>query len=301
MSMEREVFVCVKPAMPLAESPGAAPRPVRNEANAFAVEEALRARDRGEVERVTCLCVGPPRAREALVAALAMGADRALRIDVPEAAGLDAGATAALLAAAIRSLGGRLVFAAQASDDERSGLVPAFLARGLDAAYLSNAVTFRLMGAELEIQRRAERGDRQVWAAALPAVVAFDRGINVPRYPRVAERLRARRQAIEETRPDALGADLGALPRLVKLLRLEPLRRRPKKVALPASEGSAADRMRALVVGGVTAKASKVVTGPIDRLVEVTVSFLKERRLLDEGRQTTAALQGAARVTTIDG
>jgi electron transfer flavoprotein beta subunit len=294
MSVEREVFVCVKQAMSIAgaasvgpqaaQRAGTAPRPVRNEADMFALEEALRARDRGEVERVVCVSVGSPRAREALVAALAMGADHAVRIDVSDDAGLDAGATAALLAAAIGSLGGRLVFAAQTSDDERSGLVPAFLARRLDAVYLSNAATFRLTDGEVEIQRRVKRGGRQVWRAALPAVVAFDGGINVPRYPRVAARFRARRQTIEETSPAVLGVDLGSLPRPVAILRIEPLRRRTKKMALPAREGSAADRMRALVGGGIAAKASKVVAGPIDQLVAAAVAFLKERRLLEHGR-----------------
>jgi electron transfer flavoprotein beta subunit len=291
MSARREAFVCVKPpttvtAVASADHPQAArrgatsPRPAANEADLFALEEALRARDRGEVERVICVSVGAPRAREALVAALAMGADHAVRIDVAGDAGLDAAATAALLAAAIRSRGGRLVFAAQASDDGRSGLVPPFLASRLDAAYLSNAAAARLADGEVEILRRVERGGRQVWRAALPAVVACDGGINLPRYPRVAARLRARRQRIEETSPAALGVDLGSLPRPVAIVRLEPLRRRPKKIATPASQSSAADRMKALVGGGVTTKASKVLAGPLDQLVAATVAFLRERRFL---------------------
>jgi electron transfer flavoprotein beta subunit len=284
MNAERSVFVCVKQATSIAKAPGGGQRAVNNEADMFALEEALRARDRGEVGRVVSISVGPRRAREALVAALAMGADHAVRVDVPEDTGLDASAVAALLAAAIRSFGGRLAFAAQKSDDGRSGLVPAFLARHLDAVYLSNAATVHLTDGEIEIQRRVERGGRQVWRAALPAVVAFDSGINVPRYPRLATRLRARRQTIEETSPAVLAVDLGSLPRSVEILRVEPLRRRPKKLALPASESSAADRMRAIVGGGIPAKASSVVAGPVDQLVAATVAFLKERRLLDPGR-----------------
>jgi electron transfer flavoprotein beta subunit len=296
MSMERQVVVCVKPARSITAGPSVGPRPaqraraalrpVKNEADFFALEEALRARDRGEVGRVVCVSAGPPRAREALVAALEMGADHAIRIDVSDDSGLDTTAAAALLAAAIRSFGGRLVFAAQMSDHGGSGLVPPFLARRLDAVYLSNVMTFRLTDGEVEIQRRVERGGRQAWRAPLPAVVAFDGGINIPRYPRVAARLRARRQTIEETSPAVLGVDLRSLPHVLDVLRLEPLRRRPKKIALPTREASAADRMRALVGGGIAAKANKVVAGPVDQLVATTVAFLKERRLLDYGRDS---------------
>jgi electron transfer flavoprotein beta subunit len=287
MTIEREAFVCVKPAMSIAEAParpahraGTVAHPVNNEADMFALEEALRARDRGEVGRVVCVSLGPPRAREALVAALEMGADHALRIDVSDGASLGMTATTTLLAAAICSFRGQLVFAAQMSGNGGSGLVPAFLARRLDAVYLSNAVAFRLTDGEVEIQRRVQRGGRQIWRATLPAVVAFESGINVPRYPRVAARFRARRQTIEETSPAGLGVDLDSLPRVLEILRLESLRRRPKKIALPTREASAVDRLRTLVGGDFAAKANKVVAGPVDQMVAATVAFLKERHLL---------------------
>jgi electron transfer flavoprotein alpha/beta subunit len=212
-----------------------------------------------------------------------MGVDQIVRIDVGDDELLDAAATGSLLAAVIRALGARLVFAAQRSAGGGSGLVPAFLARALDAAYLSNAVSVRVERDAVEIQRRLGHGDRQMWAARLPVVVAFDAAINVPRYPRVGVRLAARRRAVDPVSPAAVNAPVSSLPRSTALVRLTPARFRPKKTALPAASQSAADRMRALMTGGIAGKKDRrVLKGPVAELTAETLSFLEERNLLDD-------------------
>lgn len=291
MTVAREIFVCVKAAVTVAGmlklAPGDAAldpscrRVVRNEADAFALEAALALRERGEAGRVVCVLAGPDTGGEALALALAMGADRAVRIDVPEDAPLDPAATGALLATALRRLGARLVFAAQRSDDGRSGVVPAALAHHLGAAYLSNAAAVRLDGDGVEIERKLERGDRETWTAALPAVVAFEPGVNVPRYVSVASLVLARRAPQETVSPEDLGVTLEGLPRLTTRLRLAAPRVRPKKLGAMAAGQSTAERLSQIMSGGVTAKKEKKVLkgAPADLAAEV-LRLLRERNLL---------------------
>lgn len=285
-----EVFLCVKPASGLKG-------PVRfnadasdvdadsrlwstNDADRFALEAALKARDCGTADRVTCVTVGPAEADEALHYCLAAGADRAVRVPVPAAILFEPPVAGALLAAAIRHLGGRLVFTAQRSNDGESGLVPVYLAHVLGATYLSNVTDFRCDGAVAEIRRRIEGGHRQVWRSRLPAVVAFDRGGAIPRYVAVAAMALARRREIQQLTAPAIGVELSQLPRPVRLERLMPPRVRTKKLPGPDWNQSASERMRTIATGGSTRRTSTILEGPRAEIAAVAAEYLHKRRLL---------------------
>jgi len=287
----RELFVCVKPALaiagPLELLPGGqalAPscrQWVVNEADSFALEAALRLRESGAVQQVTCITAGPRTTTAMLAWCVAMGADRRVHIPVGEDAVLDSYAIGALLGAAIRHLGGRLVFTAQRSDDGGSGMVPAALAHVLGAAYLSNAATATLVDERVAIQRRLERGHRQVWAAALPAVVAVEPGATIPRYVSVAALLLAQRHVVEELTPAMFGANVAAVPPPTTLRRLVPPRLRPKKIATPASGQSAADRLQMIMSGGMGEnREKKVLKGAPAQLAMAVINLLRERQIL---------------------
>lgn len=296
MSALAELFVCVKQALDIEGMLRLAPgesavdpscrRFVRNEPDAFALEAALELRDRGEASRVTAVLAGPEAGREALAFALAMGADRAVRIDLPEEVGLDPAATGALLAAALRRLGAQLVLTAQRSADGGSGLVPVAIARFLGAAYLSNAAALRLLDGQVEIERKLERGNREVWRASLPAVVAVETGANVPRYVSVAARVIARRAPQETLGATELGIALEALPCRTARLRLAPPRVRPKKLGAASAAQSVQERLAQIMSGGVAAKKEKkVLRGTPQELAEAVVRLLRERDLLGQRRE----------------
>jgi electron transfer flavoprotein beta subunit len=255
-----------------------------NEADTFALEQALRLREQGLVERVTCLSAGSPETEAMLALCLAMGADRALRIDLAEDVRLDEVATGALLAAAIATLGSRLVLTAQRSDDGGSGIVPAAVARALGAAYLSNVAAIRLAGESVEVERKLERGNRQVWSAALPAVVAVESGTLLPRYVSVAALILARRQAVEAITPAGLGVAPGSLARLVDVKRLAAPRRRPKKTAAAVAVQGAAGSRQSLIMSnlGVSSgptKEKKLLTGAPEEIATAVVNLLIEREI----------------------
>lgn len=285
-----EVFLCVKQASGL-------DRPVRfnsdasdvaagcrlwstNDADRFALEAALTARDCGAIGGVTCVTAGPAEADAALHYCLAAGADRAVRIPVSAALLFEPAIAGALLAAAIRHLGGRLVFTAQRSNDGESGLVPVYLAHTLDAAYLSNVTDFRYDGAAVEIRRRIEGGHRQVWRSQLPAVIAFDRGGAIPRYVPVAAMALARHREIQQLTAPALGVELSQLPRPMRLERLVPPRIRTRKLPGPDWNQSVSERMQTIAMGGSPRRSSTILEGPRDEIAAVAAEYLNRRRLL---------------------
>src|SRR5271166_5793034 len=104
-----------------------------NEPDAFALEEALRQKEKhtGEVVVVTA---GPARATQVLREALAKGADRAIHLEDEAFVGLDAYNTARAIAAAIKDEKFDLIFTGLQSDDygyAQTGVIVAQIHAGL--------------------------------------------------------------------------------------------------------------------------------------------------------------------------
>src|SRR6185295_14092970 len=87
-----------------------------NEPDAYALEEALRLKEKHGGE-VVC-CAGPARAAQVIREALARGADRAVHVESDALANADANAVADTLAAAIKDEGVDLVLTGLQSDDQ---------------------------------------------------------------------------------------------------------------------------------------------------------------------------------------
>jgi len=212
-----------------------------------AVEEAVRL-----VEQhgggVTVLTLGPPAAADQLRDMLALGATRA---ELLETDGREWGpiATAeAIVAAARRARDSEarpydlLLFGNEAADtgDYQVGVRVAH-ALGLPCVTgIKNLeVTVADTGSSARA-RREYRGTEEIYDIPLPAVVSVKEGINLPRYPSLPGRLRAKRAAIEWSTPvwhaeglrkerlrvpvgetkraEVLGTGAGAVPALVALL-----------------------------------------------------------------------------------
>jgi electron transfer flavoprotein beta subunit len=166
--------------------------PLLNEWDAYATEEALQLRDAagGEVVVVTC---GTDDAEDALRRCLAMGADRALRIDLEPST--DALAPARALARVIATEEADLVLCGAQSADLANAATPAALAGLLGFPCVAVVRKIELEGdaRRAVVHRELEAGLVDVLEVYLPAVISVQTGINVPRYAA----LRAIRQAEE--------------------------------------------------------------------------------------------------------
>jgi electron transfer flavoprotein beta subunit len=161
----------------------------------FAVEAALRLKESlgGEVVAVSA---GPVSAKDVLTRALAMGADRAIHVQVADVNAADTLALAHLLRDAVAPLGCDLILAGQASDDVETGQVGAQVAALLGLPIVSNVVSFALDGDELRVVRDMEDGFQTV-RVRLPALLLSSTGLDEPRLPSLKGIVAAKRKPTE--------------------------------------------------------------------------------------------------------
>ena len=176
-----------------------------NEWDSFATEEALQLRERlgGEVVLVTC---GGKESEAALRRCLAMGADRAIRIEVP---GRDPFSIARALAEVVRAESPDLILCGVQSSDAVQAATGTALAELLDLPRTAvvTSIDYDEGSQKAVVDRELEGGLRDRVEVDLPAVLTIQTGINQPRYAN----LRAIKQA-ERVEIDVRSAAAGGTP-----------------------------------------------------------------------------------------
>ncbi|HXY16902.1 MAG TPA: electron transfer flavoprotein subunit beta/FixA family protein [Gaiellaceae bacterium] len=173
-----------------------------NEWDACATEEAIRIRERLGDGEVVVVTVGDAQAEGALRRCLAMGADRAVRVDAEP---LDPVSTARALAAAVAGESPDLVLAGVQSADSVQGSTGVALAELLGIARVAVVTRLEWSGAgPATVHRELEGGLVDVVEVDTPALLTIQTGINAPRYAN----LRAIKQA-EQREIAVLTADPG--------------------------------------------------------------------------------------------
>ena len=207
------------------------------------VEEAVRIIEAGKGDSVV-LTLGPAEAVEQLRDAMALGIDRAIHLQT-DGQEWDGEATAAALTEAIRAeeaASGRfdVIFFGNESADSGGFQVGARVARALGRPLVTGLKRVTVEGASVRCEQEVE-GGRDVYVVALPAVLTVKEGLNLPRYPSVPGRLRAKSKPVAVSTParpeprlemvrlvvpagqgrraEVLGTGPGAAPAVVEVLR----------------------------------------------------------------------------------
>jgi electron transfer flavoprotein beta subunit len=190
---------------------------VINPFDAIALEEALQIRGRfSSGVEVTAAGIGNADFESELRVALAMGADRALRVDFDGI--LDPWSVAQVLAALVRREKPDLVLMGKQAVDDDSNQAGQMLAGLLDwpQATFASKIEF-VENARLRVARETDRGLETV-TVQLPAVVTTDLRLNEPRYASLPALMKAKKRPIETISCQ----DLGVSPEpKVRILRLE--------------------------------------------------------------------------------
>ena len=188
-----------------------------NPFDAIALEEALHMREqhRSGVE-VTAVGIGNADFESELRTALAMGADRAVRVDCESV--LDPWSVAQALAAMVWREKPDLVLMGKQAVDDDSNQVGQMLAGLLDwpQATFASKIEF-LEPTRLSVARETDRGLETI-IVGLPAVVTTDLRLNEPRYASLPALMKAKKRPIETISHWDLGV---ALEPKVRILRLE--------------------------------------------------------------------------------
>lgn len=172
----------------------------------FAVEEALRIKEKRGQGEVVAVTLGPDRAKEALRSCLAMGCDRAIHVNDPALTGGDTLMTARALAAVIKQEAPQLVLCGRQAIDDDMGAVTAQLAEllGWPSAYWIMEETVDADGTSVRVARQVE-GGLEVFDLPLPAVLAAQKGLNEPRYPTLKGIMGAKKKEIKDLKAVDLG------------------------------------------------------------------------------------------------
>ena len=200
----------------------------------FALEEALRIKDRDPSTEVTVISLGKERTQNALRSALAMGADRAVLLKDEALQASDAGTTARVLVAALRGVPFDLLFFGKQGVGADQGQVGIRVAEALSLPHAGVVVNLEVDGGRAVAEREIE-GAHEILNFALPAVVTAQKGLNEPRYASLKGIMAAKKKPIEIKDCAAIGlaadqvGESGSLTRIKKLT-LPPARNEGHKI-----------------------------------------------------------------------
>jgi electron transfer flavoprotein beta subunit len=189
----------------------------------IAIEEAVRLREKGVATEVVAVSCGTTACQETLRTAMAIGADRAILVEVGADVELQPLAVAKLLKALVdREQPGLLILGKQAIDDDanQTGQMLAALA-GLPQATFASKV--EITDGRAQVIREVDGGLETV-SISLPAVVTTDLRLNEPRYVTLPNIMKAKKKQLDVFKPADLGVDV--TPRLKTLKVSEPAARK---------------------------------------------------------------------------
>jgi electron transfer flavoprotein beta subunit len=176
-----------------------------NEPDAYALEEALRLREKHSGEVVVC-SAGPSRVQQVIREALARGADRAIHVEDEGLAAADAVAAAAALAPAMAEQKFDLILTGLQSDDQGHAQFGPVLAEKLDIPHSTIIMEVNIEGQSMRVKRELEGGWFQYISMPLPALLTIQSGINTLRYATLKGIMAAKKKEIAKVAaPPAAG------------------------------------------------------------------------------------------------
>ncbi|MCA1031980.1 electron transfer flavoprotein subunit beta/FixA family protein [Bacillus timonensis] len=209
----------------------------------YAIEEAIQVRDANGGE-VTVVTVGSEESEKELRTALAMGADKAVLINIEDdVENGDQFTTAKLLAEYLKGQEVDLILGGNVAIDGGSGQVGPRVAELLDIPYVTTITKLEIDGSNVTIVRDVE-GDSEVIETSLPLLVTAQQGLNEPRYPSLPGIMKAKKKPLDEVELDDLDLDEDDVEAKTKTIEIFLP---PKKEAGKVLQGELEDQVKELV------------------------------------------------------
>ncbi|VAW45574.1 Electron transfer flavoprotein, beta subunit [hydrothermal vent metagenome] len=214
--VDYNVRVQVKP-----DGSGVATDGVKMSINPFdeiAIEEALRIKEQGKADEVIVVTIGTNDSQQQLRTAMAMGADRAVLVDVgiETAAAVQPLQAAQVLLKVIEQEQPDLVITGKQAIDDDNNQTPQMLATlwNRPQATFASKVEF-VDGNKINVTREVDAGLETI-QVELPAVVSTDLRLNEPRFVKLPDIMKAKRKpldvkAIAELVPEPKGQAIEVL------------------------------------------------------------------------------------------
>jgi electron transfer flavoprotein beta subunit len=221
---------------------------VANPYDEFAIEEALRIREKLGQGKVTVVSLGPDRVKDAIKYALSLGADEGVHVQGDGVALSDPLAVATVLAAAARKAGFDLILTGKQGVDHDWSQVGIILAELLDIPHVSVVVHLEVDAAAKQgkAKREVEGGAERV-EFSLPAVITAQKGLNEPRYASLKGIMAVKKKVIPVWTVADLGVDPASVSESAAAIRFVEFSLPPPRQAGRILEGEPAETARELV------------------------------------------------------
>jgi electron transfer flavoprotein beta subunit len=178
-----------------------------NESDGYALEEALRLKEKKGGGEVVVCALGPQRVKSVIKDALARGADRAVHVVTDDFGQAGPFSTAKALAEAIRAEAPDLVLAGLQSDDHGYGQTGVIVAELLGLPHATIVIEVDWSGEQLRVKRELESGWYQWYAMQTPALLTIQSGISQIRYATLKGIMAAKKKEIREVQPSNAAGD----------------------------------------------------------------------------------------------
>ncbi|MFH0910305.1 MAG: electron transfer flavoprotein subunit beta/FixA family protein [Planctomycetota bacterium] len=200
-----------------------------NPFDTYAIEEAVRLRERLGGGRVTVLSMGPPQAEASLRESLSVGADEGVLLSDRAFAGADTWATSYTLATALRGMKPDLILCGKQAIDGDTAQVGPGISVHLGIPQVCYVSKIREIGRERAVVECLLEEGHEVLEVGLPCVMTVVKEINEPRLPSLKGMIRAKKAAItvltaEDIRADARCIGLTGSPTQVRRIFSPPRR-----------------------------------------------------------------------------
>ncbi|PCI40472.1 MAG: electron transfer flavoprotein subunit beta [Elusimicrobia bacterium] len=174
----------------------------------YAIEEALRIKEKLEGSKVTIISAGAPESEDVVKAALALGADEGVVVTDPAFDGSDTMVTSLILSKTVEKLGDvKLILFGKQTNDGESGHMTALVGARLGRPSISAVRKVTDIDADsITVQRLMDDG-ADTLKLNLPAVVGVTKEINEPRLPSLKGKMRAKKAAIPKWGAGDIGVD----------------------------------------------------------------------------------------------
>jgi len=198
---------------------------VINPFDEYALEEALRIKDKHPDTKVTVVMVGQDSAKKNLLNCLALGADEVILVTDSALEGSDPITISKVLAEVIRPLSPAVIFAGKQGVDYDWGLTGIALATELGLPHVGVVKSFEpdFASGTFRAISEADEGDL-VYEGKLPAVITAEKGLNEPRYASLKGIMGAKKKPLNQLALKDLSISeekVGIGAQRVKLVRAE--------------------------------------------------------------------------------
>lgn len=176
---------------------------VINPYDEYAVEEGIKLKE-AHGGTVTVVCVGNNDCEKEIRTSLAMGADKAVLINVEDdVENRDQFTTAKVIAAYLAEQSPDIIIGGNVAIDNGTGQVGPRVAELLDIPCVTTITKIELEGTNVTVERDVE-GDTEVITTTLPLLVTAQQGLNEPRYPSLPGIMKAKKKPLDELALDDL-------------------------------------------------------------------------------------------------